>query len=59
MYLQKQFNHTADAEGIEQSHVDVVDLNDDDLEHLKDLASEAPVIKTVNHILQKAVEDRA
>ena len=57
--LQKQFNHPADAEGIEQSHVDVVDLNDDDLEHLKDLASEAPVIKTVNHILQKAVEDRA
>ncbi|HIO13438.1 MAG TPA: type II/IV secretion system protein [Methylococcales bacterium] len=59
VFLQKQFNHTADAEGIEQSHVDVVDLNDDDLEHLKDLASEAPVIKTVNHILQKAVEDRA
>ena len=59
VFLQKQFNHPADAEDIEQSHVDVVDLNDDDLEHLKDLASEAPVIKTVNHILQKAVEDRA
>ena len=57
--LQTQFNHPEDAEEIEQSHVDVVNLNDDDLEHLKDLASEAPVIKTVNHILQKAVEDRA
>ena len=31
----------------------------DDIEHLKDLASEAPVIRLVNMILQKAVEDRA
>ena len=31
----------------------------DDIEHLKDLASEAPVIRMVNLILQRAVEQRA
>ena len=31
----------------------------EDLEHLKDLASEAPIIRMVNFILQKAVESRA
>lgn len=31
----------------------------DDIEHLKDLASEAPVIRLVNLILQRAVEQRA
>lgn len=31
----------------------------DDIEHLKDLACEAPVIRLVNLILQKAVEHRA
>ncbi|WP_434681672.1 Flp pilus assembly complex ATPase component TadA [Pseudomonas sp. R1-18] len=33
--------------------------SEDDIEHLKDLASEAPVIRLVNLILQKAVEYRA
>ena len=36
---------------------DAVDF--DDLEHLKDLASEAPVIKMVNLIMQRAIELRA
>jgi general secretion pathway protein E len=31
----------------------------DDIEHLKDLASEAPVIRLVNLVLQRAVEQRA
>lgn len=31
----------------------------EDLEHLRDLASEAPVIKKVNQLLTSAVEDRA
>jgi general secretion pathway protein E len=35
------------------------DFADEDLEHLKDLASEAPVIKMVNTIMQRAVELRA
>ncbi|MGZ4993875.1 MAG: type II secretion system ATPase GspE [Methylobacter sp.] len=37
----------------------VDDLREEDLEHLKDLASEAPVIKMVNLIMQRAIETRA
>ncbi len=32
------------------------DVADDDIEHLKDLASEAPVIRIVNQMLQRATE---
>lgn len=35
------------------------DIGEEDLEHLKDLASEAPVIKMVNLIMQRAIENRA
>lgn len=35
------------------------DSFDDDVEHLKDLASEAPVVKIVNLIMQKALEFHA
>ena len=35
------------------------DVNEADVEHLKDLASEAPVIRVVNLIMQRAVELRA
>jgi general secretion pathway protein E len=35
------------------------DINQADVEHLKDLASEAPVIRMVNLIMQRAVEMRA
>ncbi|MFA5984562.1 MAG: type II secretion system ATPase GspE [Methylococcaceae bacterium] len=35
------------------------DAGEEDLEHLKDLASEAPVIKMVNLIMQKAIETKA
>ena len=34
-------------------------FSDEDIEHLRDLASEAPVIRLVNQILQRAVEMRA
>ena len=37
----------------------VEEESNEDLEHLKDLASEAPIIKMVNFILQKAIESRA
>ncbi|WP_305910009.1 type II secretion system ATPase GspE [Methylomarinum sp. Ch1-1] len=40
-------------------HLDSDDVGSEDLEHLKDLASEAPVIKMVNLILQKAIETQA
>ena len=52
--------------GDDQSQMDklVDNLDDDnigaeDLEHLKDLASEAPIIKMVNLFLQKAIEMKA
>lgn len=35
------------------------DIGEEDLEHLKDLASEAPVIKMVNLIMQRAIEIKA
>lgn len=35
------------------------DAGEEDLEHLKDLASEAPVIKMVNLIMQRAIETKA
>ena len=34
-------------------------FSEEDIEHLRDLASEAPVIRLVNQILQRAVESRA
>ncbi|MGZ8187683.1 MAG: type II secretion system ATPase GspE [Methylosarcina sp.] len=37
----------------------VEDGGEEDLEHLKDLASEAPVIKMVNLIMQRAIETKA
>ena len=37
----------------------VDDPGEEDLEHLKDLASEAPVIKMVNLIMQRAIETKA
>ncbi len=40
-------------------NADEMDENYDDVEHLKDLASEAPVIRLVNIIISRAVETRA
>lgn len=47
-----QMDKLVDGLGVEQE-------DNEDLEHLKDLASEAPIIRMVNFILQKAVESRA
>ncbi|MGR9044370.1 MAG: type II secretion system ATPase GspE [Gammaproteobacteria bacterium] len=41
------------------SNFETDEIGEEDLEHLKDLASEAPVIKMVNLILQRAIESRA
>jgi len=38
---------------------DLGNFSEEDIEHLRDLASEAPVIRLVNQIMQKAVESRA
>lgn len=40
-------------------HLEIEEIGSEDLEHLKDLASEAPVIKMVNLFLQKAIEMKA
>ncbi len=40
-------------------NADLGEVSEDDIEHLKDLASEAPVIRLVNQLIQKAVESRA
>lgn len=41
------------------AETDFGDFDEEDIEHLKDLASEAPVIRMVNQLIQKAVESRA
>ncbi|WP_386114232.1 type II secretion system ATPase GspE [Thiohalocapsa marina] len=38
---------------------DLGNVSEEDIEHLRDLASEAPVIRLVNQIMQRAVESRA
>jgi len=45
--------------GIEGEELDEISDDSDDPEHLRDLAQEAPVIKLVNHLISKAVEDGA
>ena len=39
--------------------VTVDDISDEDIDHLKDLASEAPVIRLVNLLIQRAIEQHA
>ncbi len=46
-------------ETAEEADSDFGDFDEEDIEHLKDLASEAPVIRMVNQLIQKAVESRA
>ena len=47
------------AEPEPEAEAELGDFDEEDIEHLKDLASEAPVIRMVNHLIQKAVESRA
>jgi general secretion pathway protein E len=42
-----------------EPEADFGEFDAEDIEHLKDLASEAPVIRMVNQLIQKAVEVRA
>ena len=46
-------------EGIDDGDLDSLGEESDDVEHLKDLASEAPVIRLVNLIISRAIESRA
>ncbi len=47
------------VEGIEDGEVESLMEESEDIEHLKDLASEAPVIRLVNLIMSRAIESRA
>ncbi len=47
------------AEKPKEAEGELGDFDEEDIEHLKDLASEAPVIRMVNQIMQKAVDARA
>lgn len=47
------------VEGIEEGEMDAFGDENQDIEHLKDLASEAPVIRLVNLIISRAIESRA
>ncbi|MGH9341384.1 MAG: type II secretion system ATPase GspE [Acidobacteriota bacterium] len=47
------------VEGIEEGEIDPLGDENEDIEHLKDLASEAPVIRLVNLIISRAIESRA
>ena len=57
--LELQYGEGKSQMNLLTDNLDVDDSHIDDIEHLKDLASEAPVIKMVNLIMQKAVETRA
>ncbi len=47
------------VEGIDEGSLDSLSDEMEDIEHLKDLASEAPVIRLVNLIISRAIEKRA
>jgi general secretion pathway protein E len=57
--LEKQYGEGKSQMDLVVSDLGGEEIGEDDLEHLKDLASEAPVIKMVNLILQKAIETKA
>ncbi len=56
--LERLYEPKADDKG-DDLNADLGEVSEDDIEHLKDLASEAPVIRLVNQLIQKAVESRA
>jgi len=57
--IERQFGAGKSQMGQIVDHLDGEEVDEDDVEHLKDLASEAPVIRMVNLIMQRAVELRA
>ena len=47
------------TEGGDESGIEILTEDEEDVEHLRDMASEAPVIRLVNQTLSRAVEQRA
>ncbi len=58
--IERYFGSGRSAMGtIVENLTDDNNRSEDDIEHLRDLASEAPVIRLVNLVIQRAVEQRA
>ena len=57
--LERLYEKDEEKEGEDDFAAGLGEVSEDDIEHLKDLASEAPVIRMVNQIVQRAVESRA
>jgi general secretion pathway protein E len=57
--IERYYGQGRSAMGTIVENLDGAPNDEDDIEHLQDLASEAPVIRLVNLILQRAVEQRA
>ncbi|WP_242479116.1 type II secretion system ATPase GspE [Lamprobacter modestohalophilus] len=57
--LERVYEQPADDETEAEIQAELGNFSEEDIEHLRDLASEAPVIRLVNQILQRAVEMRA
>ncbi|HEY0197493.1 MAG TPA: type II secretion system ATPase GspE [Rhodanobacter sp.] len=57
--IERYYGTGRSAMGTIVENLDGTAAEEDDVEHLRDLASEAPVIRLVNLILQRAVEQRA
>ena len=57
--IERLYEKVEEAPETGESETDFGDFDEEDIEHLKDLASEAPVIRMVNQLIQRAVESRA
>lgn len=58
-YGQESQNINKIIEDIGSKDIEFLKVEDEDIGHLKDLASEAPIIKLVNMLITRAVENRA
>ncbi|NEX17243.1 MAG: type II secretion system protein GspE [Halochromatium sp.] len=57
--LERVYEQPVDDDAEAEVQAELGNFSEEDIEHLRDLASEAPVIRLVNQILQRAVESRA
>ncbi|MBK1647498.1 type II secretion system ATPase GspE [Rhabdochromatium marinum] len=57
--IERLYEQPSDEAAEADLDAELGNFSEEDIEHLRDLASEAPVIRLVNQILQRAVESRA
>ena len=57
--LERLYEQPKETDADADLDADLGNFSEEDIEHLRDLASEAPVIRLVNQIMQRAVELRA